>query len=134
MQILSDIMSVLLILTLVGLIAVVSTIVIAILKIKNEALRSARRLSGPVKSVKNIITAGKGVYDQEGVRVKRIIKRATITVGAVKETVEHTKVAAEGIRDIDFAALQEHSKELLKIVSVIGTILKAARKHSQEPT
>jgi len=132
MQVLSEIMSWLLILTMIGLFAVIAGIAVAVLRLKNEAVRTAGRLSAPVKSTKNLIAAGKGVYDQESVRVKRIIKRGTITVGVVAETVEHTRVAAEGLRDIDFAAIQQHSIELLKIVKVIGAILKAARTQGQE--
>ena len=132
MHVLSEIMSWLLILTMVGLFVVVGTIGYALLRLKNEAVRTAGRLSRPVKSTMNLIAAGKGVYGQEAVRVKRIIKRGTVTVGVVAETVEHTKIAAEGLRDIDYAAIQEHSKELFKIAKVIGSIFKAARSQEQE--
>ena len=132
MQILSDVMSWLLILTLVGLVAVIVGIVVGVLRIKNEVLRSAKRLSAPVNSTKNLFAAGKGVVDQETVRVNRIIKRGAITVGVVSETIDHLKVAAEGLRDIDFAALQEHSKEIFRIFSAAAAIFKAAQKYGRE--
>ena len=132
MTIFTEIMNWLLILVFVGLVGVLYAIAAAILKLKNEAIRTANRLSGPVKSTKNIITAGKGVYDQEAVRVKRIIKRGTITVGVVAETAVGLKVAAEGLKKIDFAAIQAHSKEIVKILNLLGQLYKSINRQQSE--
>jgi hypothetical protein len=128
MVIFTDIMNYLLIFVFVSFIVVLFAIGRAILNLKNEAVRTANRLSGPVKSTKNIIAAGKGVYDQDAVRVRRIIKRGTITVGVVAETAVGLKVAAEGIKKIDFAAIQAHSKEIIRIINLLGQLYKAASR------
>jgi hypothetical protein len=132
MAIFLDIIDVLLILVFLGFIGVIVAIGSACLKLKNEAVRSANRLNGPIKSTKNIIVAGKGVYDQEGVRVRRIIKRGTVTVRKVAETAEDLKVAAEGLKQIDFVAIQAHSKEIARIISLITEIYKSVNRQRRE--
>lgn len=128
MEILTDVLSGLLILSLIGLIVVIAWMIIGAIRLKDEFCRSGRRLGGPVSSTTQIIASGKDAVDTNGVRVRRIVKRASVTLGALKETKDQAAVVAESIREINFEPLLQNTRELLRVATIVLEIFRSAGK------
>ncbi len=108
----------LLILALVGLIGVLVWLVMTVLRAKTVAMTNAGRLyKRPLNATKNLIAAGKGIVQQETVRVKHIGASVKDATGAVKEAAREIKTAAESV----------HPEELRPALSTTQNVFQVLR-------
>jgi hypothetical protein len=124
---------VLIIVAFLGLIVALGALVFAALRLKNDAMRNAKRLYvKPMQSVKNLTTAGKGIVQQEGVRVRHAIDTIRSTSAIVKETVDEVSVAVETVRDVDWAPILAAAQTGMKFAAAAADVARAASKQGAE--
>lgn len=134
MQILATVFDWLIILAFLGFIGALCAIAAAALQLKNQAMSSYKRLSTPpVERVKMIATTGKGIVQQESVRVRRIGKSAKRAADAVMVTVDEGRVAVESIRDSDLEPLIQNAQTAFKFATAAASVLRAAGKQGAKP-
>ena len=118
-----------LILEFIGFIGAAVWLVMAALKLKNGVMGDAKRLyEPPLRSVKSLAAAGKGVAVQETARAKRVGAVVTETVGVVKDTAQDVREAAESVHLADLKPVIANAQYLLKIVGLAAQFTRTAPK------
>jgi hypothetical protein len=120
---------VLVIIAFLGFIGVCISIVVAAIALKKGAVNCAKRLTErPSRAVKNLTVTGKGIVQQETVRVKNIGKRVQTATGVVKETLDETREAASGINFEDLQPLLANLQQAAKLANMASQVFKSAAK------
>ena len=113
-----------LVLALVGIIAVIGWMVLTAVRLKTALVTNAGRLyKRPLNAGKNLVTTGKGIAQQETVRVKRIVSTVKSTSGIVMQSVTEIKTVAETVHPEDLKpalALLKNASNALKTVASIS--------------
>ena len=122
-----------LVLALVGIIAVIVWMVMTAVRLKTTVVTNAGRLyKRPLNAGKNLVTTGKGIAQQETVRVKRLISTVKTTSGIVVQTVTEIKTVAETVHPEDLKpalALLKNASSALKIVENISHVAAGQGPH-----
>ena len=122
-----------LVLALVGIIAVIVWMVMTAVRLKTTVVTNAGRLyKRPLNAGKNLVTTGKGIAEQETVRVKHIISTVKTTSGIVVQTVTEIKTVAETVHPEDLKpalALLKNASGTLKIVANISHVAAGQGPH-----
>ncbi len=122
-----------LVLALVGVIGVAVWMVITALRLKTALVTNAGRLyKRPLNAGKNLVTTGKGIAQQETVRVKHIISTVKTTSGAVMHSVTEIRTVAETVHPEDLKpalALLKNASNALKIVANISHVAAGQGPH-----
>ena len=115
-----------LVLALVGIIAVIVWMVTTAVRLKTSVVTNAGRLyKRPLNAGKNLVTTGKGIAQQETVRVKHIISTVKTTSGIVMQTASEIKTVAETVHPEDLKpalALLKNASNALKTVANISHV------------
>ena len=115
-----------LVLALVGIIAVIVWMVTTAVRLKTSVVTNAGRLyKRPLNAGKNLVTTGKGIAQQETVRVKHIISTVKTTSGIVMQTASEIKTVAETVHPEDLKpalALLKNASSALKTVANISHV------------
>ena len=113
-----------LVLALVGIIAVIIWMVTTAVRLKTSLVTNAGRLyKRPLNAGKNLVTTGKGIAQQETVRIKHILSTVKTTSGIVMQTASEIKTVAETVHPEDLKpalALLKNASSALKIVANIS--------------
>lgn len=113
------------ILALVGLVGVVIFLAATALKLKTSVIDNAGRLyKRPLMASKNLVSAVKGIAQQEAVRGKHIGASATVAIISVKDAAIQIKDAAQSVHP-------EEIKPALVYMSSLSNVFKVALKLSQ---
>jgi len=127
MQAFEMILDVLIIVALFGFVGAIVWIVMEGLKLKNQALSTYKRLAAPpIERVKNITATGKGIVQQESIRVRHIGKSIHRASVAVKETADDVIVVVDSLKDTDIEPLLQHAQTAFKFATAAASLLKAA--------
>ena len=122
-----------LVLALVGIIAVIVWMVTTAVRLKTSVVTNAGRLyKRPLNAGKNLVTTGKGIAQQETVRVKHIISTVKTTSGIVMQTASEIKTVAETVHPEDLKpalALLKNASSALKIVANISHVAAGQGPH-----
>lgn len=122
-----------LVLALVGIIAVIGWMVLTAVRLKTALVTNAGRLyKRPLNAGKNLVTTGKGIAQQETVRVKRIVSTVKTTSGAVMQSVTEIKTVAETVHPEDLKpalALLKNASNALKIATNISHLAAGQGPH-----
>ena len=122
-----------LVLALVGIIAVIVWMVTTAVRLKTALVTNAGRLyKRPLNAGKNLVTTGKGIAQQETVRVKHIISTVKTTSGIVMQTASEIKTVAETVHPEDLKpalALLKNASSALKIVANISHVAAGQGPH-----
>ena len=122
-----------LVLALVGIIAVIIWMVTTAVRLKTALVTNAGRLyKRPLNAGKNLVTTGKGIAQQETVRVKHIISTVKTTSGIVMQTASEIKTVAETVHPEDLKpalALLKNASSALKIVANISHVAAGQGPH-----
>ncbi len=117
---------ILLVLALVGLVGVLVWMVMTALRLKNAAVTNAGRLyKRPLNAGKNLVTTGKGIVQQETVRVKHVVATVKTTSGAVMQSATQIKEVAQTVHPEDLKpalALLKNASSALKIAANISRV------------
>ena len=126
---LSNAADVLIILAFLGFVGVLIWLGATMVHIKNSAVSNGKKLySRPAASVKNLTVAGKGIVQQETVRVQRIGASGKVAVKAVQVTVAEAKVAVDSLREADLGPLLKQAQMAAKFASAVAQTVKATSK------
>ena len=110
-----------LVLALIGIIGVTVWIVMTALRLKTAVVTNAGRLyKRPLNAGKNLVTTGKGIAQQETVRVKHMISTVKTTSGAVMQSATKVKIVAETVHPEDLKpalALVKNASNAVKIAA-----------------
>ncbi|MCW3059542.1 MAG: hypothetical protein JWQ02_1363 [Capsulimonas sp.] len=129
MNTLSTVADVLLILAFLGFVGVLIWLGATAVHIKNSVVGNGKKLyTRPAASAKNLMVAGKGIVQQEGVRVKRIGATGKVAVQAVQATVAEAKVAVESLQEAEIGPLLKHAQLAAKFAGVVAQTIKATAK------
>lgn len=122
-----------LVLALVGIIAVIVWMVTTAVRLKTSVVTNAGRLyKRPLNAGKNLVTTGKGIAQQETVRVKHIISTVKTTSGIVMQTASEIKTVAETVHPEDLKpalALLKNASNALKTVANISHVAAGQGPH-----
>ena len=122
-----------LVLALVGIIAVIIWMVTTAVRLKTSVVTNAGRLyKRPLNAGKNLVTTGKGIAQQETVRVKHIISTVKTTSGIVMQTASEIKTVAETVHPEDLKpalALLKNASNALKTVANISHVAAGQGPH-----
>ena len=122
-----------LVLALVGIIAVIIWMVTTAVRLKTAVVMNAGRLyKRPLNAGKNLVTTGKGIAQQETVRVKHIISTVKTTSGIVMQTASEIKTVAETVHPEDLKpalALLKNASNALKTVANISHVAAGQGPH-----
>ena len=122
-----------LVLALVGIIAVIVWMVTTAVRLKTALVTNAGRLyKRPLNAGKNLVTTGKGIAQQETVRVKHIISTVKTTSGIVMQTASEIKTVAETVHPEDLKpalALLKNASNALKTVANISHVAAGQGPH-----
>lgn len=122
-----------LVLALVGIIAVIVWMVTTAVRLKTALVTNAGRLyKRPLNAGKNLVTTGKGIAQQETVRIKHIISTVKTTSGIVMQTASEIKTVAETVHPEDLKpalALLKNASSALKIVANISHVAAGQGPH-----
>ena len=122
-----------LVLALVGIIAVIVWMVTTAVRLKTAVVTNAGRLyKRPLNAGKNLVTTGKGIAQQETVRVKHIISTVKTTSGIVMQTASEIKTVAETVHPEDLKpalALLKNASNALKTVANISHVAAGQGPH-----
>ena len=122
-----------LVLALVGIIAVIIWMVTTAVRLKTSVVTNAGRLyKRPLNAGKNLVTTGKGIAQQETVRVKHILSTVKTTSGIVMQTASEIKTVAETVHPEDLKpalALLKNASSTLKIVANISHVAAGQGPH-----
>jgi hypothetical protein len=117
---------ILLIAALLGLLAVPVWLVMMALHVKNTTLGHAKRMSQrPIAAVKNLIATGKGIAQQETVRVKHIAGSGKVAVGAVQHSAVHIQAAARTVHPEDLRPAKDTLQNAGKVLSLVAKLSRA---------
>ncbi len=117
-----------LVLALVGLIGVTVWLAMTALHVKTALMTNAGKLyKRPLNAGKNLVLTGKGIVQQETVRVKHIGTSVKTTAGAVKETVNHVKATAQSVHPQDLKPALATMQNVSKIVSLAAKLSRASQ-------
>ncbi|BDI28177.1 hypothetical protein CCAX7_002280 [Capsulimonas corticalis] len=131
MNTLSNVADVLLILAFLGFVGVLIWLGATAVHIKNSVVGNGKKLySRPAASVKNLTVAGKGIVQQETVRVKRIGATGLVAVHAVQATVAEAKVAVDSLREADLGPILQQAQTAAKFASAVAQTVKAAKQEA----
>lgn len=123
------IMQWLLIALFIGFLGAIIYLVMSLLRVKNAVMADAKRLyEPPLRSVKSLVAAGKGVAVQETTRVKRVGTMVSGTVGVVKETATDIREAASEVHLSDLKPVLANAQNMLKILSLAVQFTRATPK------
>lgn len=118
-----------LIIALVAFIAVIISLAITAIGLKNSVLRNAKRLyERPLNSVKNLTATGKAIAMQEQVRVQHIAGTLKDTAGGVKETAAEVKDAAQSVHPAELKAALSQIQQVLHILSLVMQLSRATAR------
>lgn len=116
----------LMVLALLGLFGVLAWLVMTALKIKTSVMTDAKRLyEPPIRSVKSLVATGKGIAQQEAVRVRHMGGSVKVAAAAVKEATGEVKIAAQSIQVSELKSSLANVQDVLRFVSLIGKISKS---------
>ncbi len=116
----------LIVLALLGLIGVIGWLVMTVLEIKTRVMKDAKRLyESPTRSVKSLIATGKGIAQQESVRVRHIGGSVKVAATSVKAASGEVKVAAQSIHVSELKSSLADVQNVMKFVSLIGKFSKS---------
>ena len=122
-----------LVLALVGIIAVIVWMVTTAVRLKTALVTNAGRLyKRPLNAGKNLVTTGKGIAQQETVRIKHIISTVKTTSGIVMQTASEIKTVAETVHPEDLKpalALLKNASSTLKTVANISHVAAGQGPH-----
>lgn len=122
-----------LVLALVGIIAVIVWMVTTAVRLKTALVTNAGRLyKRPLNAGKNLVTTGKGIAQQETVRIKHIISTMKTTSGIVMQTASEIKTVAETVHPEDLKpalALLKNASNALKTVANISHVAAGQGPH-----
>lgn len=125
---------ILLVLALLGIIAVTVWLAMTALHLKTAVVTNAGRLyKRPLNAGKNLVITGKGIVQQETVRVKHIGTSVKTASGAVVETVIKVKDAAQEIHPEDLKPALAALKNASHIASLAAGITRSAA-HQRFPS
>ncbi len=120
---------ILLILALVGLVGVIAWLVMTALRAKTAVTTDAGRLyKRPLAATKNLIATGKGIAQQETVRVKHIGASAKDAIGAVQVATAEIKTAVAGVHPEELQPAISTLQNASKIMSLAAKFSQAAAK------
>lgn len=116
---------ILLVLALVGLVGVLVWMVMTALRLKNAAVTSVGRLyKRPLNAGKNLITTGKGIVQQETVRVKHVVATFKTTAGAVMQSATQIREVAQTVHPEDLKPALALLKNAPSAVKIVANILR----------
>ena len=108
---------ILLVLALVGFVVVLIWLAMTALRLKTAAVTNAGRLyKRPLNAGKNLVTTGRGIVQQETVRVKHMGASVKSAAGAVKETAVHVKASAQAVHPQDLKPALATMQNMSKII------------------
>lgn len=123
---------ILLILALLGLLAIPVWLVMMALHVKNTTVGHAKRMSKrPIVAVKNLIATGKGIAQQETLRVKHIVGSGKVAVGAVQHSAVHIQAAAKTVHPEDLRPARDTLQSAGKLVSLVAKLSRAGAKQGR---
>lgn len=131
-----DIGAILLILALLALIGVLVWIAMTVLHAKKSVMDNAGRLyKRPLNAGKNLIATGKGIAQQETVRVKHVLGTVKDTATSVKGSAMIVKDAVQAVRPEELQPVAETVGNVTgavgnvsKLISLASGLSKAAAK------
>ena len=124
-----DIGAVLLILALLGLIGVLVWMAMTVLHAKKSVMDNAGRLyKRPLNAGKNLVATGKGIAQQETVRVKHVIGTVKETVVSVKGSVNHVKDAVQTVHPEELQPAVTTVSNVSKVIGLAAKLSQAAAK------
>lgn len=126
---------IILILALVGLIGVLIWLVMTALRAKTVAMTNAGRLyKRPLNATKALIATGKGIAQQETVRIKHIGASVKGAAGAVKEAATEIKMAAGSVHPEELQPAVATAQNVSSNVSnAVGLAVKLSQAVRQGP-
>ena len=118
---------ILLIAALIGFLGVLVWLAMTLLHLKNAAVSNAGRIyKRPLNASKNLVATGKGIVQQETVRVKHMGVSIKSAASAVKEAAAEVKVAAETIHPEDLKPTLAAMQSISKVVRLASQVSHAA--------
>lgn len=133
MNVVLMIADILIILAFLGLIAACGAVVFVALRMKRDVVRNAKRLyEPPLRSAKNIVTAGKGLVQQETVRVQHGARVVRETAAVVRTAVVDLRRAVEIVRDIDWQPILSMAQAGMQFASTAAKVARSASKQSAD--
>lgn len=121
----------LLVLALIGLIGVIIWLGLTAVRLKNGLMGDAKRLyEPPLRSGKNLVTAGKGIALQETARAKRVGATVKGTVNVVKDTAVDVKDAAAGVNLSELKPMIANAQSAFRILSLFAQFARSVPKQS----
>lgn len=113
----------------IGLIGMLIWVVMTALHVKNQTVAHAQRLTKrPLTAGKNLWTTGKGIAQQETVRVKRIGASAKVAGLAVKDAALDIKDVALDVKETAQSVHPENvTREIQPTLATLETLGKAAK-------
>jgi hypothetical protein len=122
----------LIILAFLGLIIALGMVLVSVFQLKDGVVRNAKRLyERPWRAVNNLAASGKGVVQQEMVRVEGAGKNVKAAARAVHETVADIKIAADGLRDIDWQYTIDAVQGAVKLAGIAADVARSVAKQGQ---
>lgn len=110
----------LLIIAFLGLLGALGWLAMTALKIKASVMKDAKRLyEPPVRAVKSLVATGKGIAQQESVRVRHMTSTVKVAAGAVKEASDEVKVAAEAVHFSELKPTVANAQNVWKVIVLV---------------
>jgi hypothetical protein len=111
-----------------GTILTTISLVWAAFSLKNCAVRSAKTIyERPWQRIKNIMATGKGIGQQETVRLQQIATHAKVAAESVQETVAEAKVVVEAVKSSDLKPLLSNIQNVMKFAEMFNTVVRSAK-------
>lgn len=122
-----EFVQVLIIIASLALFVVFAWVIWSVINLKNTAVRCAKRLyERPLRSFNNLTTAGKGLIQQETVRVQNAgknIKAASDAVNACRNDVQE---AVDILKETDFQVVADNIQSAVKMAAAVASVMKTA--------
>jgi NADH:ubiquinone oxidoreductase subunit 6 (subunit J) len=122
------------VLALIGLVSVLVWLVMTVLRLKNAAVTNAGRLyKRPLAAGQSLVATGKGIAQQETVRVKHIGASAKVAISAVSVAVTEIKSVAQTIHPDEVKMAIAEAKEMTQNVSQIARVAALLARAASKP-
>jgi hypothetical protein len=119
----------LIILAFLGLVVVVGWLIATLVNLKNHAVGDAKRFyERPVERINNITATGKGIAQQETVRVKRIIARVKVAAVPVQAVVAEARTAADILKESDIQGSMTKLQEIVTLAMAFSKVVQEASR------
>lgn len=118
-----------LILAFLGFIGAIAYLAMTVLHIKTAVMGNAKRLyEPPLNSVKSLAATGKGILQQEQVRVQHMAGTFKGTAGDVKEAATEVKSAAQSVHPAELRVALANVQHVFQFLSVAADFAKLTSK------